>query len=110
MKVVNLTQSYYDSYEMEISQVIKLGESGLLLVLEQNSVGELNPVLREYRRVRGVLRILAAGVEPGVQQGQRRFFMSHGGCRDGLELKLGSQYLIIGPKEDQWSIDSNTSQ
>ncbi|TWW54180.1 Complement C3, partial [Takifugu flavidus] len=74
VKVLSMVQSYYDKYEMEIIQIIKLG------------------------------------VEPGVEQGQRRFFLSHGGCRDGLELKLGSQYLIIGPKEDQWSIDSNTNQ
>uniref|UniRef100_H3CLD7 Complement component c3b, tandem duplicate 2 n=1 Tax=Tetraodon nigroviridis TaxID=99883 RepID=H3CLD7_TETNG len=74
VKVANVSQSYYDSYEMEILQVIKLG------------------------------------VEPGVQPGHRRFFMAHGGCRDGLELKLGSQYLIMGPKEDRWSIDSSTNQ
>nr|XP_046229928.1 complement C3-like isoform X2 [Scatophagus argus] len=74
VKVLSVTQSYYDKYEMEITQVIKLG------------------------------------VEAGVEVGQRRFFMSHGGCRDGLSLKQGSQYLIIGPKEDMWNIDSDTNK
>lgn len=74
VKVLNVSQSYYDKYEMEITQVIKLG------------------------------------VEDGVQFGQKRFFLSHGGCRDGLSLELGSQYLIIGPKEDQWSVDSETNR
>ncbi|XP_032419209.1 complement C3-like isoform X2 [Xiphophorus hellerii] len=69
VKVLSMNQSYYDKYEMEITQVIKLG------------------------------------VEAGVEVGQKRFFLSNGGCREGLNLKLGSQYLIIGPKEDQWTTD-----
>ncbi|GLD73159.1 complement C3-like protein, partial [Lates japonicus] len=74
VKVLSVSQSYYDKYEMEITQVIKLGE------------------------------------EAGVEVGQKRFFMSHGGCREGLNLEQGSQYLIIGPKEDQWNIDSETNR
>ncbi|XP_041789834.1 complement C3-like [Chelmon rostratus] len=74
VKVLNVSQSYYDKYEVEITQVIKLG------------------------------------VEDGVEVGQKRFFMSHGGCRDGLNLTQDSQYLIIGPKEDQWNIDSDTNR
>ncbi|XP_070847577.1 venom factor-like [Chaetodon trifascialis] len=74
VKVLSVSQSYYDKYEMEITQVIKLG------------------------------------VEDGVEVGQKRFFMSHGGCRDGLNLTQDSQYLIIGPKEDQWNIDSDTNK
>ncbi|GLD73158.1 complement C3-like protein [Lates japonicus] len=74
VKVLSVSQSYYDKYEMEITQVIKLGE------------------------------------EAGVAVGQKRFFMSHGGCREGLNLEQGSQYLIIGPKEDQWNIDSETNR
>ena len=49
------------------------------------------------------------GAEAGVEVGQRRFFMSHGGCRETLSLKQGSQYLIISPKEDQWKTDSETN-
>uniref|UniRef100_A0A3B4ZLY2 Complement C3-like n=1 Tax=Stegastes partitus TaxID=144197 RepID=A0A3B4ZLY2_9TELE len=74
VKVLSVSQSYYDKYEMEITQVIKLG------------------------------------VEAGVEVGQKRIFMSHGGCRDGLSLKQGSQYLIIGPKEDQWNVDADTNR
>ncbi|XP_070684604.1 venom factor-like [Pempheris klunzingeri] len=74
VKVLSVRQTYYDSYEMEITQVIKLG------------------------------------LEAGVEVGQKRFFMSHGGCRDGLSLKEGSQYLIIGPKEDRWSVDVDTNK
>ncbi|XP_054896874.1 ophiophagus venom factor-like [Poeciliopsis prolifica] len=73
VKVLNMSQSYYDKYEMEITQVIKLG------------------------------------VEAGVEVGQKRFFLSHGGCREGLNLNLGSQYLIIGPKEDQWTTDPGSN-
>uniref|UniRef100_A0A8D3BHY9 Complement component c3b, tandem duplicate 2 n=1 Tax=Scophthalmus maximus TaxID=52904 RepID=A0A8D3BHY9_SCOMX len=74
VKVLSVSQSYYDKYEMEITQMIKLG------------------------------------VEAGVEVGQKRLFMSHGGCRQGLDLKQGHQYLIIGPKEDQWNIDSHTNR
>ncbi|CAB1425505.1 unnamed protein product [Pleuronectes platessa] len=74
VKVLSVSQSYYDKYEVEITQVIKLG------------------------------------VEAGVKVGQKRMFMSHGGCRDGLSLTSGSEYLIIGPKEDQWNIDSDTNR
>uniref|UniRef100_A0A3B3WZA9 Complement component c3b, tandem duplicate 2 n=1 Tax=Poecilia mexicana TaxID=48701 RepID=A0A3B3WZA9_9TELE len=74
VKVLSMNQSYYDKYEMEITQVIKLG------------------------------------VEAGVEVGQKRFFLSHGGCREGLNLKLGSQYLIIGPKEDQWTTDPGNNK
>ncbi|XP_062420482.1 complement C3-like [Pungitius pungitius] len=74
VKVLNVSQSYYDKYEVEITQVIKLG------------------------------------IEAGVEVGQRRLFMSHGGCRDGLVLNQGSQYLIIGPTEDQWNADADTGR
>ncbi|XP_067441549.1 complement C3-like [Thunnus thynnus] len=56
-----------------------------------------------------ITKVIKLGLEAGVVVGQKRFFMSHGGCRDGLNLKQGSQYLIIGPKEDQWNIDSSTN-
>lgn len=51
-----------------------------------------------------------SGLEGGVGVGQTRIFMSHGGCRDGLDLKQGSQYLIIGPKDDQWNVDTETNK
>ncbi|XP_054634136.1 complement C3-like [Dunckerocampus dactyliophorus] len=57
-----------------------------------------------------ITRVIKLGVEAGVETGQRRFFTSHGGCREGLDLKIGSQYLIIGPKEDKWDVDSDTNR
>ncbi|KAM7419790.1 hypothetical protein PAMA_016741 [Pampus argenteus] len=74
VKVLSVSKSYYDKYEMEITQIIKLG------------------------------------AEAGMEVGQKRFFMSHGGCREGLNLKQGSHYLIISPEEDQWNIDSDTNK
>ncbi|XP_068177027.1 complement C3-like [Antennarius striatus] len=74
VEVLDISQGYYDKYEMEITQVIKLG------------------------------------VEDGVGAGQKRLFISHGGCRDGLNLKQGSKYLIIGPKEDQWNTDIDNNK
>ena len=50
------------------------------------------------------------GEEAGVEEGQRRIFMSNGGCREGLSLQQGSQYLIMGPNQDLWSVDSATSR
>ncbi|XP_053711085.1 complement C3-like isoform X2 [Synchiropus splendidus] len=74
VQVLNVSQSYYDKYEVSVTEVIKLG------------------------------------VEAGVEMGQRRVFMSHGGCREGLNLKVGSKYLIMGPAEDQWSVDGATNR
>ncbi|KAJ4944610.1 hypothetical protein JOQ06_013153 [Pogonophryne albipinna] len=74
VKVLSVTQSYYDKYEVEITKVIKLG------------------------------------VESGVEVGQKRVFMSHGGCRDDLNLQQASQYLVMGPKVDQWNIDTDTNR
>ncbi|KAM9314887.1 venom factor-like [Pholidichthys leucotaenia] len=73
VKVLSVSQSYYDKYEMEITQVIKLG------------------------------------VEAGVQVGHRRLFMSHISCREGLHLKQGSHYLLMGPRVDQWTLDRVTN-
>lgn len=73
VKVLGVTESYYDKYDMEITQLIKLGD------------------------------------EAGVTVGQRRTFMSHGACRDSLRLIQGQEYLIIGPKDDQWNVDRDTN-
>ncbi|KAM6972588.1 LOW QUALITY PROTEIN: complement C3-like [Aplochiton taeniatus] len=73
VKVVGVSHSNYDNYDMEITQVIKLGK------------------------------------EEGVRAGQRRSFLSHAGCREGLNLQQGSEYLVIGPREDVWSKDSATN-
>uniref|UniRef100_A0A667WKL1 Complement component c3b, tandem duplicate 1 n=1 Tax=Myripristis murdjan TaxID=586833 RepID=A0A667WKL1_9TELE len=54
--------------------------------------------------------IKKSSVEAGVAAGQKRFFMSHGSCREGLNMQVGSEYLIMGPEEDQWTIDSDTNR
>ncbi|KAL1005735.1 hypothetical protein UPYG_G00063310 [Umbra pygmaea] len=72
-KVLSVSQSQYDRYEMKLTQVIKLG------------------------------------VEDGVNVGDTRVFLSHSGCRGDLDVKEGSEYLIIGPKTDLWHKDSATN-
>ncbi|XP_061686699.1 complement C3-like [Syngnathoides biaculeatus] len=57
-----------------------------------------------------ITRVIKLGVEAGVEVGQTRVFVSHGGCREGLNLKVGSLYLIIGPKEDQWDVDADNNR
>ncbi|XP_075871782.1 complement C3-like isoform X2 [Nelusetta ayraudi] len=74
VQVLNVTQSYYDKYELEILQVIKLGE------------------------------------EAGVLARHRKLFLSHAGCRGGISLLPGAQYLLMGPRADLWTLDSNTSR
>ncbi|XP_072320525.1 venom factor-like, partial [Eucyclogobius newberryi] len=74
VKVLSVTRSYYDKYELQITQLIKLGaESGLLA-------------------------------------GQIRTFMSHGSCRDELQLIPDQEYLIIGSRHDLWNTDSATNR
>lgn len=53
---------------------------------------------------------LALGVEEGVSVGDTRVFLSHAGCRGGLDLKEGTDYLIMGPKTDLWYKDSSTNR
>uniref|UniRef100_A0A8K9UH89 NTR domain-containing protein n=1 Tax=Oncorhynchus mykiss TaxID=8022 RepID=A0A8K9UH89_ONCMY len=72
-KVLSVSQSQYDRYEMKITQVIKIG------------------------------------VEEGVSVGDTKVFLSHAGCRGGLDLKEGTDYLIMGPKTDLWYKDSSTN-
>ncbi|KAJ0037239.1 hypothetical protein NL108_018412, partial [Boleophthalmus pectinirostris] len=46
----------------------------------------------------------------GILAGQSRTFLSHGACRDRLKLVPNQEYLIMGPKDDQWNIDSATNR
>ncbi|KAJ8001694.1 hypothetical protein DPEC_G00172110 [Dallia pectoralis] len=72
-KVLSVSRSQYDRYEMQITQVIKLGS------------------------------------EDGVNANEKRIFLSHSGCRGGLHLKEGDEYLIMGPAKDLWHRDSINS-
>jgi hypothetical protein len=49
-------------------------------------------------------------VEEGVSVGDTKVFLSHAGCRGGLDLKEGTDYLIMGPKTDLWYKDSSTNR
>ncbi|MCI4393327.1 hypothetical protein PGIGA_G00156260 [Pangasianodon gigas] len=71
VRVLNVSQSQYDRYELEILQVIKEGS------------------------------------EAGLKAKDRRVFLSHAGCRAGLNLLTGQDYLIIGPSSDVWQAGSD---
>lgn len=53
---------------------------------------------------------MCPGEEAGVLAGHRKLFLSHAGCRGGISLLPGAQYLLIGPRADLWTLDSNTSR
>lgn len=74
VKVLSVIPSYYDRYELQIIQVIKLG------------------------------------AESAVVPDQTRTFLSHGACRDRLNLIPNQDYLIMGPTNDLWNIDSATNR
>uniref|UniRef100_A0A3B4CQV3 Complement component c3b, tandem duplicate 2 n=1 Tax=Pygocentrus nattereri TaxID=42514 RepID=A0A3B4CQV3_PYGNA len=71
IRVLNVSASQYDRYEVEILQVIKEGDP--------------------------------TGSEVGLKPHDTRVFLSHAGCRAGLNLQKGQDYLIIGPTSDIWS-------
>eukprot|EP00063_Salmo_salar_P011289 XP_013986124.1 PREDICTED: complement C3-like [Salmo salar] len=56
-----------------------------------------------------ITRFIKIGVEEGVSVGDTRVFLSHAGCRGGLDLKEGTDYLIMGPRTDLWYKDSSTN-
>ena len=50
------------------------------------------------------------GKEDDVQASDRRLFISHSGCRGGLNLQEGKEYLVMGPPEDMWHRDGATGR
>ncbi|TSK67244.1 Complement C3 [Bagarius yarrelli] len=70
VRVLSVSKSQYDRYEVEILQVIKEGS------------------------------------EIGVKERNRRVFLSHAGCRAGLNMLTGQDYLIIGLPSDVWQAGS----
>ncbi|KAF5897904.1 complement C3-like, partial [Clarias magur] len=71
VRVLSISTSQYDRYQMEILQVIKEGS------------------------------------EVGLKEKDIRVFLSHAGCRTGLNLVTGQDYLIIGPSSDIWQTGSD---
>lgn len=47
------------------------------------------------------------GAEVGLKEKDTRVFLSHAGCRAGLNLLTGQNYLIIGPSSDVWQAGSD---
>ncbi|XP_036421057.1 complement C3-like isoform X2 [Colossoma macropomum] len=78
VRVLSVSTSQYDRYEMEILQVIKEGDP--------------------------------TGSEVGLKPQDTRVFLSHAGCRAGLNLQTGQDYLIIGPTSDIWHEGSTSSR
>ncbi|KAL6461975.1 hypothetical protein MHYP_G00301200 [Metynnis hypsauchen] len=77
IRVLSVSASQYDRYEVEILQVIKEGDP--------------------------------TGSEVGLKPKDTRVFLSHAGCRAGLNLQKGQDYLIIGPTSDIWHEGSASS-
>ncbi|KAL7834034.1 hypothetical protein AOLI_G00289940 [Acnodon oligacanthus] len=50
-----------------------------------------------------------SGSEVGLKSQDTRVFLSHAGCREGLNLQKGQDYLIIGPTSDIWHEGSASS-
>ncbi|KAI1886650.1 hypothetical protein AGOR_G00197990 [Albula goreensis] len=57
-----------------------------------------------------ILLVIKEGKDEGVRASNRRTFISHSGCRGGLDLQEGKEYLIMGPPEDIWHRDSSTNR
>ncbi|XP_064179706.1 complement C3-like isoform X1 [Anguilla rostrata] len=57
-----------------------------------------------------ILLVIKEGKDEGVQASDRRIFISHSGCREGLDLQEGKEYLIMGPPADIWHQDSSTNR
>ncbi|MCJ8747533.1 hypothetical protein PDJAM_G00154640 [Pangasius djambal] len=54
-----------------------------------------------------ILQVIKEGSEAGLKAKDRRVFLSHAGCRAGLNLLKGQDYLIIGPSSDVWQAGSD---
>ncbi|KAI5088907.1 hypothetical protein C0J45_21479 [Silurus meridionalis] len=74
VRVLSVSMSQYDRYEMQILQVIKEGS------------------------------------EVGLKEKDTRVFLSHAGCRAGLNLLKDQDYLIIGPPSDIWQAGSDENR
>ncbi|XP_023670396.2 complement C3-like [Paramormyrops kingsleyae] len=56
-----------------------------------------------------IKNVIKEGTHTGIQAPGKIIFLSHAGCRNGLDLQEGRDYLIIGPPEDVWHQDGDTS-
>ncbi|KAI5088909.1 complement component c3b, tandem duplicate 2 isoform X2 [Silurus meridionalis] len=71
-------------------------------------VRALNASMSQYDRYElEILQVIKEGSEVGVKEKDMRVFLSHAGCRAGLNLLTGQDYLIIGPPSDIWQAGSD---
>ncbi|KAF7688278.1 complement C3-like [Silurus meridionalis] len=71
-------------------------------------VRALNASMSQYDRYElEILQVIKEGSEVGVKEKDTRVFLSHAGCRAGLNLLTGQDYLIIGPPSDIWQAGSD---
>lgn len=92
--------SQYDRYEFEILQVIK--EGVFFSTILQHSVLHLVFYIK--------LISMLTGSEVGLKEKDTRLFLSHAGCRAGLNLLKGQYYLIISPSSDVWHAGSDKNR
>ncbi|XP_060767191.1 complement C3-like [Neoarius graeffei] len=68
----------------------------------------LSVSLSQYDRYElEILKVIKEGSEVGLKEKDTRVFLSHAGCRVGLNLLKGQDYLIIGPSSDVWQAGSD---
>ncbi|XP_060715674.1 complement C3-like [Tachysurus vachellii] len=54
-----------------------------------------------------ILQVIKEGSEVGLKEKDTRVFVSHAGCRLGVNLLTGQDYLVIGPSSDIWQAGSD---
>ncbi|XP_067272243.1 complement C3-like [Pseudorasbora parva] len=57
-----------------------------------------------------IVQVIKEGTEEGLNEKERRMFLSHASCRTGLGLREGQDYLIIGPIADVWQAGSTSNR
>ncbi|XP_009294664.1 complement C3b.1 isoform X1 [Danio rerio] len=62
-----------------------------------------------YQYEMEIVQVIKEGTEEGLNEKERRMFLSHASCRTRLNLKEGQEYLVIGPITDVWNAGSTVS-
>lgn len=99
--MLSASESQYDRYELEILQVIK---EGVQFVFLSKTCTVQHTVCAAF--VRFPLT-MCTGSDVGLKEKDTRVFLSHAGCRAGLNLLKGQDYLIIGLPTDVWQAGSD---
>ncbi|NP_001093490.1 complement component c3b, tandem duplicate 2 isoform 1 precursor [Danio rerio] len=62
-----------------------------------------------YQYEMEIVQVIKEGTEEGLNEKERRMFLSHASCRTRLNLREGQEYLVIGPITDVWNAGSTVS-